>query len=58
MEEDSSVSEHALKISGYANRLKQLGVAIPDEVAIDRVLRSLPPKYQERASSVDGQKDH
>jgi hypothetical protein len=43
MEENSSVSEHVLKMSGYANRLNQLGVAIPDEVAIDSVLQSLPP---------------
>ena len=38
MEENSSVSEHILKMSGYANRLNQLGINIPDEVAIDRVL--------------------
>ena len=45
MEENSSVSEHVLKMSGYANRLNQLGINIPDEVAIDRVLQSLPPSY-------------
>ena len=38
MEENSSVSEHVLKMSGYANCLNQLGLNIPDEVAIDRVL--------------------
>ena len=46
MEEDSLVSKHALKISGYANRLNQLGVAILNEVVIDRVLQSLPPSYK------------
>ena len=38
MEETSSVSEHVLKMSGYYNRLNQLGVNLLDEVAIDRVL--------------------
>ena len=46
MEENSSVSEHVLKMSGYANRLNQLGLNIPDEVAIDRVLQSLLPSYK------------
>jgi hypothetical protein len=46
MEENSSVSEHVLKMSGYYNRLNQLGVNLPDEVAIDRVLQSLPPSYK------------
>ena len=38
MEENSSVSEHILKMSGYADRLNQLGIKIPDELVIDRVL--------------------
>ena len=46
MEENSSSSEHVLKMSGYYNRLNQLGVKLPDEVAIDRVLQSLPPSYK------------
>jgi hypothetical protein len=46
MEENSSVSEHVLKMSGYFNRLNQLGVNLPNEVAIDRVLQSLPPRYK------------
>ena len=46
MEENNSVSEHMPKMSGYANRLNQLGLNIPDEVAIDRVLQSLPPSYK------------
>ena len=46
MEENNSVSEHVLKMSGYYNRLNQLGVNLPDEVAIDRVLQSLPPSYK------------
>ena len=46
MEENSSVSEHVLKMCGYFNHLNQLGVNLPDEVAIDRVLQSLPPSYK------------
>src|SRR3989337_1929205 len=46
MEENNSVSEHVLKMSGYYNRLNQLGVNLPDEVAIDKVLQSLPPSYK------------
>src|SRR3989337_2406797 len=46
MEENSSVSEHVLKMSGYFNHLNQLGVNLPGEVAIDRVLQSLPPSYK------------
>ena len=46
MEEHNSVSEHVLKMSGYANRLSQLGIEIPNELGIDRVLQSLPPSYK------------
>ncbi|XP_044367190.1 uncharacterized protein [Triticum aestivum] len=45
MEENSSVSEHILKMSGLHNRLSQLEINLPDEAVIDRILRSLPPSY-------------
>ena len=45
MEENSSVSEHILRMSGYHNHLTQLGVNLPDDSVIDRVLQSLPPSY-------------
>ena len=38
MEENSSTSEHVLRISDYYNRLNQVGVNIPDKIVIDRVL--------------------
>ena len=46
MEENSSVSEHILRMSGYHNHLTQLGVNLPDDSVIDRVLQSLPPSYK------------
>src|SRR6266511_2615657 len=46
MEENSSVSEHILRMSGYHNHLTQLGVELPDDCVIDRVLQSLPPSYK------------
>jgi hypothetical protein len=46
MEENSSVSDHILKMSGYHNHLTQLGVDLPVDSVIDRVLRSLPPSYK------------
>ena len=46
MEENSSVSEHILKMSGYHNHLTQLGVNLRDDSVIDRVLQSLPPSYK------------
>ena len=46
MEENSSVSEHILKMSGYNNHLIQLGVDLPDDSVIDRILQSLPPSYK------------
>ena len=45
MEENSSVSEHTLRMSGYHNHLTQLGVNLPDD-SVDRVLQSLPPSYK------------
>ena len=45
MEENSSVSEHILKMSGLHNRLSQLEINLPDEAVIDRILQSLPPSY-------------
>ena len=46
MEENSSVIEHILKMSGYHNHLTQLGVNLPVDSAIDRVLQSPPPSYK------------
>ena len=46
MEENSSVSEHILRMSGYYNHLTQLGVNLLDDCVIDRVLQSLPPSYK------------
>ena len=39
MEENSSVSEHILGMSGYHNHLTQVGVNLPDDSVIDRVLQ-------------------
>ena len=46
MEENSSISEHILRMSGYHNHLTQLGVNLPDDSVIDRVLQSLQPSYK------------
>ena len=46
MEENSSVSEHILKMSRYNNHLIQMGVNLPDDCVIDRILKSLPPSYK------------
>ena len=46
MEENSSASEHILRMCGYHNHLTQLGVNLPDDSVIDRVLQSLPPSYK------------
>src|SRR3954469_11626905 len=46
MEEHSSMTEHVVKMSDHVQRLNDLEFKIPDEVAIDRVLRSLPPSYE------------
>ena len=46
MEENISSSEHVLRLSGYYNRLNQVGVNLPDDSVIDRILQSLPPSYK------------
>ena len=38
MEENSSASEHVLRMSVYYNCLNQVGVNLPDKIMIDRVL--------------------
>ena len=38
MEENSSASEHVLRMSGYYNRLNQVGVNLQDKIVIGRVL--------------------
>ena len=45
MEENSSTSEHVLRMSEYYNRLNQVGVNLLDKIVIDRVLWSLSPSY-------------
>jgi hypothetical protein len=42
MDEHSSVSQHVVKMSGYVQRLNALECQISDELAIDRVMQSLP----------------
>ena len=46
MEENSSVSEHILRMSGYNNHLTRLGLNLRDDSVIDRVLQSLAPSYK------------
>src|SRR4051812_32341293 len=46
MDEHNSVSEHVVKMVGYIQRLNSLECQIPDELAVDRVLQSLPPSYK------------
>ena len=46
MEENGSVSEHILKMSGLHNCLSQLGVNLPDDSVTDKILPSLPPTYK------------
>ena len=38
MEENRSTSEHVLRLSGYYNRLNQVGVNLLDKIVIDRIL--------------------
>ena len=38
MKENSSASEHVLRVSEYYNHLNQVGVNLPDKIVIDRVL--------------------
>ena len=38
MEENRSAIEHVLRLSGYYNRLNQVGVNLPDKIVIDRIL--------------------
>jgi hypothetical protein len=43
MDERNSVSKYVVKMSGYVQCLNTLDCQIPNELAIDRVLQSLPP---------------
>ena len=45
MEENSSASEHVLRMSGYYNHLNQVGVNLLGKIVIDRVLQSLSPSH-------------
>ena len=38
MEENSSTSEHGLRMYGYYNRLNQVGVNLSDKIVIDIIL--------------------
>ena len=38
MEENNSIGEHVLRMSGYYSRLNQVGVNLPDKTVIDRIL--------------------
>ena len=38
MEENSSTSEHVLRMFGYYNHLNQVGINLSDKIVIERVL--------------------
>ena len=38
MKENSSTNEHVLRMPEYYNRLNQVGVNLPDNIVIDKVL--------------------
>ena len=38
MEENSSTSEHVLRMSGCSDHLNQVGVNLPDEIVVDEIL--------------------
>ena len=38
MEDNSPASENVLRMSGYYNRLNQVGVNLPDKIVIEKVL--------------------
>ena len=38
MEENSLASEHVLRMTGYYNHLNKVGVNLPDNIVIDKVL--------------------
>ena len=38
MDENSSASDHVLRMSGYYNRLNQVGVNLPDKIVIGKIL--------------------
>ncbi|KAK1642319.1 hypothetical protein QYE76_060124 [Lolium multiflorum] len=46
MEEGSFVSEHVFAMFGHARKLSDLGIVIPNQLGIHRVLQSLPPSYK------------
>ena len=43
MEENSSASEHVLRMSEYNNHLNQVGVNLLDKIVIDKFLQTLSP---------------
>ena len=38
MEENSSTTEHVLRMYGYYNHLNQVGVNLPDKIVIEKIL--------------------
>jgi hypothetical protein len=46
MEENTSFSEHVLKMFEYADKLIALEIMISIEIGLHRVLQSLPPSYK------------
>jgi hypothetical protein len=47
MKENSSISEHVLRLSEYYNRLNRVGVDLPDKIVIDIVLQVTATKLLE-----------
>ena len=46
LREKSSIVELVLRLSKYNNHLIRVGVDLPDDCVIDRILQSLPPSYK------------
>ena len=57
MHNDESISSFFLRLDEIVNRMRNLGEVISDTTLVEKVLRSLTPKFESKVSAIEEKQD-
>ncbi|KAH9330786.1 hypothetical protein KI387_002894, partial [Taxus chinensis] len=57
MSDDESIVTYFLRVDKVVNTMKGLGEDVKEEVVVQKILRSLTPKFDSKVSTIEEAKD-
>jgi hypothetical protein len=57
MKEEENIAEYLLRVDEIANIIKGLGEELEDKIIVQKVLRSLPMRYDQKVSTLEHQEN-